>query len=78
MISACGLLDLSGMSDDAARELFERVYEEKYRAGKRGQPSWRRGLRFRFDPEQKADSPSGSSGSGTPSGPSASPTTWAA
>ena len=57
MISACGLLDLSGLSGGAARGLVERVYEEKYRAGNQAQPSWRRGLQFAFDPEQKADIP---------------------
>jgi hypothetical protein len=69
MISACGLLDLSGLSGGAARGLVERVYEEKYRAGNAAQPSWRRGLGSPSIPSRRPTSPSGSSVSGTPSGP---------
>ncbi|MGY1829118.1 DUF2235 domain-containing protein [Geodermatophilus sp. SYSU D01180] len=57
MISACGLLDLSGTTDAEARGLVERVYREKYRAGNAATPDWRRELRFRFDPRDEAQIP---------------------
>jgi hypothetical protein len=57
MISACGLLDLSGMDDKEARALVERVYEEKYRAREKALPSWRDGLRFTFDPADPENIP---------------------
>jgi uncharacterized protein (DUF2235 family) len=57
MISACGLLDLSGMGEKEARALVERVYEKKYRARDTASPDWRDGLRFRFDPADAEDIP---------------------
>src|SRR5688500_13669028 len=57
MISACGLLDLRGTGDKEARALVERVYENKYRARDKALPSWRDGLRFRFDPVDADDIP---------------------
>ncbi|MCV2489844.1 DUF2235 domain-containing protein [Geodermatophilus sp. YIM 151500] len=59
MISACGLLDLSDTTDPEALDLVERVYRDKYRAGNAATPGWRRGLRFRFDPDDKAEIPIG-------------------
>jgi uncharacterized protein (DUF2235 family) len=57
MISACGLLDLSGMGQKEARALVERVYEKKYRARDEALPTWRDRLRFRFDPVDAGDIP---------------------
>jgi Uncharacterized alpha/beta hydrolase domain (DUF2235) len=56
-IGACGLLDLSDLSGKEVRTLVERVYAERYRAGDAARPDWRRGLRFRFDPADRADIP---------------------
>jgi Uncharacterized alpha/beta hydrolase domain (DUF2235) len=57
MITACGLLDVSGTSADEAARLVEQVYRTRYRARDRAEPGWRRGLRFRFDPDDAADIP---------------------
>jgi len=57
MISACGLLNLDGMSAEDARAHVERAYEKKYRAGNTALPSWRQGMQFRFDPVDAARIP---------------------
>jgi uncharacterized protein (DUF2235 family) len=49
MISACGLLDTRGQNDTTIRRQIEHVYDHKYRAADRYDPSWRDGLKFRFD-----------------------------
>jgi len=57
MISACGLIDTTGLDDETTWRRIEQVYQRKYRQGGNADPSWRAGLDFRFDPDNYAQIP---------------------
>lgn len=57
MIGSCGLLDTTGASEEQTWRQIEQVYRRKYRAGDTAKPSWRDGLRFRYDPGDEAEIP---------------------
>ena len=56
MISACGLVDLRGLTETEVWQRIQRVYDRRYR---RRDPTgrWRDGLAFRFDPDRPAEIP---------------------
>lgn len=55
MISACGLIDTNEMDEEAVSRQIEDVYDRGYR--KRDGRQWRKGLTFRFDPDDREQIP---------------------
>ncbi|WP_433463418.1 DUF2235 domain-containing protein [Spirillospora sp. CA-128828] len=52
MISSCGLIDTTGTGEATVREKIRHVYDHGYRERGTGR-RWRRGLAFRYDPDDR-------------------------
>ncbi|WP_119726651.1 DUF2235 domain-containing protein [Thermomonospora amylolytica] len=57
MVAACGLIETNGLSEAMTWKKIDQIYRRRYRARRKGDTGWRRGLSFRFDPDDKAGFP---------------------